>query len=380
MDLVPPVSERTPSVSIRDVASAAGVSRQTVSRVINNSHRVKPSTREAVLDTIARLDYRPNRAARALAGGPVQSVTVLTSNTRQYGFAAALEGIEEATRAAGFAMGVRVVESGTAEGVRDAVERAIEPAGALIIIAYDALGIAALNAVPADVPVAAMIETPSSDEALGKSWVWIDDRKAAGDATKYLLDLGHKTVHYVAIPTSRRIAQRTLGWRTALEDAGVPVPKPVPGGWDPQSGYEAARDLARNSKVTAVLCGNDEIAFGVMRVLHQAGRAIPEDVSVVGFDDMPASAFYTPALTTVRQDFAALGRICVAKLLSHLDGGSGRHEPVWPEAELIIRESAGPPPGNRPRAPAKRALARPSATPNGKRVAGFHSSTKSAGP
>ena len=211
MGQVPPVSDRTPSVSIRDVASAAGVSRQTVSRVINDSDRVRPSTRAAVLDTIARLGYRPNRAARALAGGPVQSVTVLTSNTRQYGFAAALEGIEEATRAAGFAMGVRVVESGTPADVRDAVERAIEPAGALIIIAYDAPGIAALNAVPPDVPVAAMVETPSGDEALGKPWVWIDDRKAAGDATKFLLDLGHRTVHYVAIPTSRRVGSGRWG-------------------------------------------------------------------------------------------------------------------------------------------------------------------------
>ena len=379
MGQVPPVSDRTPSVSIRDVASAAGVSRQTVSRVINDSDRVRPSTRATVLDTIARLGYRPNRAARALAGGPVQSVTVLTSNTRQYGFAAALEGIEEATRAAGFAMGVRVVESGTPAAVRDAVERAIEPAGALIIIAYDAPGIAALNAVPPDVPVAAMVETPSGDEALGKPWVWIDDRKAASDATKYLLDLGHRTVHYVAIPTSRRIGQRTLGWRTALQAAGVPVPKPVPGGWDPQSGCEAARDLARNPEVTAVLCGNDEVAFGVMRALHQAGRAIPRDVSVVGFDDMPASAFHIPALTTVRQDFAALGRVCFAKLLAHLDGGSDRDDPVWPEAFLVIRESAGPPPGSRPRVPARKARARGPAPPNGRRVAGFRSATKSAG-
>ena len=295
---------------------------------------------------------------------------MLTSNTRQYGFAAALEGIEEATRAAGFAMGVRVVESGTPAAVRDAVERAIEPAGALIIIAYDAPGIAALNAVPPDVPVAAMVETPSGDEALGKPWVWIDNRKAASDATKYLLDLGHRTVHYVAIPTSRRIGQRTLGWRTALQAAGVPVPKPVPGGWDPQSGCEAARDLARNPEVTAVLCGNDEVAFGVMRALHQAGRAIPRDVSVVGFDDMPASAFHIPALTTVRQEFAALGRVCFAKLLAHLDGGSDRDDPCGPrlswlsERAPVHRWAAGP-------VCPRKAHARGPAPPNGKRVGGF---------
>ena len=366
-------------MSIRDVASAAGVSRQTISRVINGSHRVKPSTRAAVLDTIARLGYRPNRAARALAGGPVQSVTVLTSNTRQYGFAAALEGIEEATRTAGFAMGVRVVESGTPADVRDAVERAIEPAGALIIIAYDAPGIATLNTVPPDVPMAAMVETPSGDEALGKPWVWIDDRKAAGDATKFLLDLGHTTVHYVAIPTSRRVAQRTLGWRAALKAAGVPVPEPVQAGWDPQSGCEAARDLARNPKVTAVLCGNDELAFGVMRALHQAGRAIPRDVSVVGFDDMPASAFHIPALTTVRQDFKTLGKACFAKLLAVIEPSGSSDVIELPRAELVVRESAGPPRGSRPRAPARKTPARSPAPRNGKRVAGFRTTTESVG-
>jgi len=338
-------------VSIRDVASEAGVSYQTVSRVINGSPSVKESTRQVVLDTIARLDFRPNRAARALAGGPVQSVTVLTSNTRQYGFAAALEGIEEATRAAGFALGVRVVESGTPSDVRDAVERAIEPAGALIVIAYDRAGTAALRAVPPDVPVAAMVETPSGDEATGKPWVWIDDRKAARDATNYLLGLGHKTVHYVSIPSSTSTSQRMLGWRSALEDAGVSVPKPLQAGWDPHSGSQAAQHrLARDPKVTAVLCGNDDLAIGVMRAIHQAGRAIPDDVSVVGFDDTPFSAFYIPALTTVRQDFAALGKACFAKLLSLLDANASQDAHPWPQAELIVRESAGPPPLPRQRA------------------------------
>jgi DNA-binding LacI/PurR family transcriptional regulator len=345
---MPVPSDRLASVSIRDVASEAGVSHQTVSRVINESPSVKESTRQVVLEAIARLDFRPNRAARALAGGPVQSVTVLTSNTRQYGFASALEGIEEATRAAGFALGVRVVESGTPGDVRDAVERAIEPAGALIVIAYDRAGIAALRAVPPEVPVAAMVETPSGDEAAGKPWVWIDDRRAARDATNYLLGLGHETVHYVSIPSSTNTSQRMLGWRSALEDAGVRVPKPLQAGWDPQSGSQAVqRRLARDPKVTAVLCGNDDLAIGVMRAIHEAGRAIPDDVSVVGFDDTPLSAFYIPALTTVRQDFAALGKACFAKLLSLLDANVSQDAHPWPQAELIVRESAGPPPSPR---------------------------------
>ena len=337
---------RVPSVSIRDVARAAGVSYQTVSRVINESPSVRASTRQLVLDTIAGLGFRPNRAARALAGGPIQAVTVLTTNTRLYGPAAALEGIEEATRAAGFALGVRVVESGTPADVRDAVERAIDPAGALIVIAYDRAGIDTLNAVPGDVPIAGIVETPPSPENAPKTWVWIDDRKASRDATDYLLGLGHPTVHYVPIPTWMATSPRTAGWLSALKDAGAPLPEPVEGGWGPRSGYQAGRRLAADRSVTAVLCGNDDLAIGVMRAMREAGRAVPEEVSIVGFDDTPLTPFYSPPLTTMRQDFQALGHLCFAKLQAVL-GPNRAEEPPWPQAELVIRESAGPPPSGR---------------------------------
>jgi len=346
--------DRPASVSIRDVARAAGVSYQTVSRVINDSPSVKASTRQLVLDAIAGLGFRPNRAARALAGGPVQAVTVLTSNTRLYGPAAALEGIEEATRAAGFALGVRVVESGTPADVKDAVERAVDPAGALIVIAYDRAGLATLNAVPPDVPMAGIVETPPDPAQAPRTWVWIDDRTAAMDATNYLLSLGHQTVHYVSIPTWMETSPRAAGWRAALERAGVRVPKPVEGGWEPRSGYRAGLQLARDPDVTAVLCGNDELAIGVMRAMAEAGRAVPEDVSIVGFDDTPQAAFYTPPLTTVRQDFNALGRLCFAKLISLLGQGRQDQEPPWPQAELVVRQSAGPPPERRRRYPPRR--------------------------
>lgn len=323
----------------------AGVSYQTVSRVINDSPSVKGSTRETVLDAIARLGFRPNRAARALAGGPVQSVTVLASNTSLYGFTAALEGIEEATREAGFGMGVRVVESVTQAGARDAVERALEPAGALIVIAFDRPGVAALDWVPPEVPAAAMIPAPAEGEVPTRPSVWIDEYAAAREATAYLLALGHKTVHHLSIPTWTGTTRRMSGWRSALEAAGVPVPNPLHGGWGADWGYEAGHKLARDAKVTAVLCGNDDIAFGVMRAMHEAGRPVPGDVSVVGFDDVPFARFYTPALTTVRQDFKALGKICFAEILALLSPGRSSERVRQPEAQLFIRESAGPPAG-----------------------------------
>jgi DNA-binding LacI/PurR family transcriptional regulator len=332
------------TVSIRDVAAAAGVSYQTVSRVINGHPSVRASTRELVRAAIENLGFRPNRAARALAGGPVQSVTVVTPDTSLYGSSAALQGIEEAARAAGFAVGIRVVESAEPAEVSDAVARAIEPGGALIVIAYYKAGTAALAAVPPEIPMAAMVETPAGDVGEGKPWVWVDDRKAAVDATRYLLGLGHRTVHYLSIPYSTPPSQRMEGWRSALEAVGAPVPEPIQGSWTPQSGYEAGRALAADPAVTAVLCGNDDLALGVMRAMSEAGRAIPDQVSVVGFDDTPVAAFLRPALTTVRLDFTELGRACFAMLRGLVHPHADVPPAARPEPELIIRESAGPPP------------------------------------
>jgi DNA-binding LacI/PurR family transcriptional regulator len=333
------------AVSIRDVAAAAGVSYQTVSRVINGHPSVKPSTRDVVRAAIIDLGFRPNRAARALAGGPVQSVTVLTPNTTLYGYTAALQGIEEAARAAGFAVGVRVVESAAPPEVRDAVARAVEPGGALIVIAYDKAGTLTLAAVPPEVPMVAMVETPVGDEGDGQPWVWLDDRKASLEATRYLLGLGHRTVHYVSIPSSTDASQRLAGWRAALDAADAPVPEPVPCGWTPSSGYQAGRVLAADAGVTAVLCGNDDLAVGVMRAMSEAGRPVPAAVSVVGFDDTPLSAFLTPALTTVRMDFTELGRAAFAMLRGLVDPQAGAERPSWPQPRLIVRESAGAPAG-----------------------------------
>ena len=208
----------TGAVSIRDVAAAAGVSYQTVSRVINGHPSVRVSTRETVLAAIGELGFRPNRAARALAGGPVESVTVLTGSTVRHGYSAGLQGIEEAARLAGYAVGIRMIESADSAEVEDAVRRAIQPGAGLIVIAYDRPGTMAMGAVPPDVPLVAMVESPVGDDARGRPWVWVDDWKAARQATRFLLDLGHRTVRYVSIPSSTdSLSQRMAGWRTELE-------------------------------------------------------------------------------------------------------------------------------------------------------------------
>jgi DNA-binding LacI/PurR family transcriptional regulator len=333
---------RSRSVSIRDVARAAGVSYQTVSRVINGTSYVRESTRQRVEETIAELGFRPNSAARTLASGESRSLTVVTSNTTRYGYAMTLQGIEEAARTASFAMGVSVLESDDERHVRAAVDRAVDAGGSVIVIAFDNAGTLALQAVPDGVPIAAAVETPATPPA-GRPWVWIDDEEAARTATRHLLDLGHPTVHYVAIPatTSTYISRRAAGWRAELAAAGVRAPEPAGGGWDAQAGYQAGRRLARDPSVSAILCGNDDLALGVIRAMHEAGRSIPGSVSVVGFDDTPQAPFYTPALTTMRLDFAGLGQACFSLLHTVLGGGDPPQPHPVGHPELIARESAG---------------------------------------
>ena len=336
-----PSRQRSRSVSIRDVAKVAGVSYQTVSRVINGNSYVRDSTRDRVQAAIAELGFRPNSAARALASGENKSLTVITSNTTLYGYAATLQGIEEAARAADFSVGISVLESSDENDVRAAVDRAADSSGSVIVIAFDYVGTLALRAVPDGLPVAAAVETPETPPVAGQPWVWIDDGEAARSATRYLLDLGHSTVHYVAIPSTTHTSRRTAGWQAALAAAGVTAPEPVGAGWDALAGYQAGRRLARHPAVSAILCGNDDLALGVIRAMHEAGRSIPESVSVVGFDNAPQSAFYTPSLTTVRMDFVGLGRACFSMLHGEIEGTA----PIVPHTvgrpELIVRESAG---------------------------------------
>ncbi|MEU1192794.1 LacI family DNA-binding transcriptional regulator [Streptomyces sp. NPDC005859] len=334
------------AASIRDVAKAAGVSYQTVSRVINSHPNVREETRKRVEGAIEALGFRRNATAFALASGVTRAVTVLTSNTTLYGYAATLQGLEEAARAAGYSLGVKLL---TPEDDLDhTISSAVAEGGGLMVIGFDRLAASALDRVPENVPCAAVVEAPSHGRTPPRPAVWADDRAAARAATVHLLDLGHRTVHYVAIPTSvgarRSEGPRAQGWRGALEAAGVTPPEPHGGkGWDAQAGYDQGRELARDPDVTAILCGNDDLALGVLRALHHAGRSVPGDVSVIGFDDAPHSGFVTPSLTTVRMDFQGLGRDAFELLRGQLENDYQPPAPTFAGTDLIIRESSGTP-------------------------------------
>lgn len=332
----PPV--RAPAIT--DVARLAGVSVPTVSRVITGSTPVRPEKRERVLAAISQLGYRPNGAARALVAGRQAAIAVLTGGTNRYGYASTLQGIEEAARLAGFIAMITVIESDHPEIVRASVDLALaHPVAGVIVVKFDPASSAALHMLPPSPPVVAA----AGGRSRGVPHAVLDDTAAAVQATEYLLSLGHRTVHHVAIPAAGRRSGRAVGWRKALERAGAPVPELLQCDWDPHQGYRLGLRLADRDDATAVLCGNDELALGVMRGLYERGRRVPEDVSVVGFDGHPLGALSVPALTTVEQDFVGLGRRAFDLLAGLLDN---RHAPRGSVAtpRLVVRESTAPPP------------------------------------
>lgn len=326
---------------LADVARVAEVSVPTVSRVLKGSPPVSQRKRDRVLAAVQELGYRPNGAARMLVTGRRTIVSVITSNTTRFGYATSIQGIEEAARTAGLLVAITVIDPGGDAEVAAVVDLVLgQPVAGVIVLDFDPQGTRAIEALPEGLPIAAV---GSSDVGRTIPRALFDDRLGGREATQYLLGLGHATVHHVSVPGSGRPSGRTLGWRSALESAGAVVPDTLEADWTSQSGYEAGLVLARTPDVTAVLCGNDEIAFGVVKALQVSGLRIPEDVSVVGFDDHPLAALWTPPLTTMGQDFVELGRTAMAFIVEQLEEGPGPQ--VNPSSiHLIERESSGPPP------------------------------------
>jgi len=316
----------------------------TVSRVINGNPNVSAPTRQRVMAAIQRMEYRPSRSARDLSRGRSRSVTVMTSDTSLYGRAALLRGVEEAARAQGYHVNIGVLDSPHPAAIRAAIDHSCDPSsGGVVVIAFDAAGVRALRAVPPGIPLVAALEINNLKDRRTYPSVALDDRAAAFTATRHLLELGHPTVQHISIPSSTTSNARVQGWRSALRAAGITPPVPIQAGWGPRAAYEAAQRMVRDREVTAVLCGNDDLALGVIHALQQAGRAIPDDVSVIGFDDSPLAAFYAPPLTTVRLDFVGLGHDCFALLQHVVNPHSPRPERVAQAPQLIVRETAAAP-------------------------------------
>jgi DNA-binding LacI/PurR family transcriptional regulator len=327
---------------LSDVAVHAGVSHQTVSRVVNGSPHVSPETRERVETAIAELGYRPNIAARALVTGSTRTIGLVTVKINQYGPAQTMIGLEKAARAAGYSVSVSILDEATAGAMRDAVDTFVaQRVDAIVALTTYDDAAEALGALEARVPLVA-VQVGGDDE---RPAVGVDQLTGARLATRHLLDLGHRTVHHVAGPADSQEARvRTVGWRAELESAGATVPEHLRGDWTPSSGYAAGRELAERiatgEDITAVFLANDQMALGLLSAFSERGIVVPDDVSVVGFDDLPEAPYFTPPLTTVRQDFAELGRRGVQLVLARLQNEELHPRAVAPE--LVVRGSTGP--------------------------------------
>ena len=326
--------------TIADVARVAGVSQPTVSRVLTGSVPVSAKKRALVMEAIASLGYHPSAAARALSGGSYAAVGVITLNTTRYGYTQTLRGVEEAARSAGYLAVISVVESTDPEEIDSALGLLMgQGVAGVIVFEFEEVGVAAARAIPSYVPVVA-----AGGAGLGETdltHALLDDGAGSREATKYLLSLGHRTVHHLAIKHALR-SGRIEGWRSALEEAGAPIPEVVIAEYEPESGYAVGGSLVDDTSVTAILAGNDELAVGVMRALGEAGREVPGDVSLIGFDDQPFARMLRPSLTTVSQDFADLGRRAFNLLLERITTGTSPQVSMA-SPTLVIRESTAPP-------------------------------------
>lgn len=333
-----------------DVARLAGVSQKTVSRVFNGERYVSAEVRRRVLEAAGQLGYRLNGAARALASGRTRAIGVVTLGTALYGPASLLMGVERAVRDTGYALRVVNTVEGDPTGVAGAVEALLDQGVDGIVISEPIDE----GTVPLDVGVPVLV-LGAPTEFTGPRTVsaGADAERMARVATEHLLELGHGTVHHLAGPQRWfSAADRLAGWRAALAAHGRSEPPLVQGDWSAASGYAAGRELiASRETVTAVFAANDDMAIGLIRALTEAGLRVPDDVSVVGFDDVPVAAYMTPPLTTVRQPFDAVAREGLSRLVHAIeDVDEDPPPPSAPPVDLIVRSStAAPPPRTAPR-------------------------------
>lgn len=331
-----------PAVMI-DVAKLAGVSHQTVSRVLNDSPQVRPETRERVLRAVEELGYRPNAMARGLVSRRSKVLGVVTFDTVLYGPASMMLGIERAARAHHYGVSIVTLERIDRIGVLDAVNTlADQGVDGVIVIAPQMAAAAALHNLPAQLPAVAV----EAGQDSGLPSAEVDQFEGTRLAVQHLLDLGHETVWHVSGPNGWHEARdRAEGWRRTLEGAGKTVPPVIGGDWSARSGYEAGLLLSAQPGVSAVFAANDQMALGLLRAFAERGIRVPEDVSVVGFDDIPEAAYLSPPLTTIRQDFDEVGRRSMHLLRQLIEGDADGEivETAQVVPTLMIRDSSAPP-------------------------------------
>lgn len=332
--------ERAPSMS--DVAALAGVSLQTVSRVLNGHANVSAQTASRVNAAIADLGYRRNTAARALVTRQSRTLGVVDFATTQVGPFGTIRAVLEAAQDADYYVAMAHPRNLSLTSVRRAIDTILEQGvDGLVLVAphYEALMV--INELRLSVPLV-VVGARGQFDLLS---VAVDHAEGARIAARHLLDLGHERLVHVSGPLDWLDAsQRLEAWHREIQRSGVQENPSIVGGWGSAAGYERGMQILLESDVTGVFVSNDQIALGVLSALHHHGVRIPQDISVVGYGDTADAAFYEPPLTTVREDVAEVGQRAIDMLLDAINGGSPSSLTVKPR--LVVRESTAPVPGH----------------------------------
>lgn len=335
-------------VTIKQVAKRAGVSTQTVSRVINNRPDVAPETRQRILDIIETLGYRPSQIARSLSQGRTRTIGVVGSGIEFYGTARILVGIEESATHLGYRLLLSLVtppENHNVEPIlRDMLSRNVDGIIWHVPQVNNNHAWICQEAQSLDTPVVFISTQPQTRISIAD----IDNRTGGRMATEHLIQQGYRQIGIITGPNQWYASeQRRLGWQDALLAANMPVHEKmiVNGDWTSRSGEACMHQLFNQfPEIDAVFAFNDPMALGAMQAAQKAGRRIPHDLGVVGYDDIPDSAFYSPPLTTVGQDLFRLGQIAVQELEQRILA-SRKGEPydgknVLLQPKLVIRQSS----------------------------------------
>jgi DNA-binding LacI/PurR family transcriptional regulator len=317
-------------VTLEDVAQLARVSAQTVSRVVNDHPYVSDNTRQRVLEAIRTLDYRPNRAARSLVTQRSYMVGIITFGFLHYGPAQMVTHIERTAKARGYGVAFSTIDQMSRDAIRDAIDvlgdRSID--GLVLITPTMGVSHAELVQVCDRVPFV-QIDIELGTQAPS---VVIDQWHGSQLVTQHLIDLGHRDICEISGPLNWYGAHaRHQSWLATLQAAGTEPGMSVEGDWTAQSGYNGIHNLlTHGARFSALVAANDQMALGAMRALRVHHLHIPEDVSVVGFDDIPEAAYFEPPLTTVRQDFTALGEQSIEYLVDLLN------DPDTPDHQRVL--------------------------------------------
>jgi DNA-binding LacI/PurR family transcriptional regulator len=328
-------------VTIRDVAAAAGVSITTVSRALNESGRVGPATRDRVLDAAQQLGYEPNDLARSLHGKATGTIAVLVPDITNPFFPELVNGVQEVANEHGRLLLLCQTSEDAGIAVQELLHLRRKRVDGVVLVGGLAGG-EDLSAALAGMPIVTVDRDTSVDDA----WVVRSNHRLGGRlATEHLIELGHERIAHIGGPADLSVAEdRHDGYRQALEDAGLAYDESlvVQGDFLEQSGYDGVRALRRRRRgFTALFCGNDMMAIGALRALDDVGLAVPQDVSVVGFDDIHLASYLRPGLTTVHQPIQTLGRRAAELLIGP---AMDSHEPASEvlDVHIVNRQTTAP--------------------------------------